>query len=123
MPAKQISFRRLPGDVYFLDLIGEEWGIDNTAVFRMALREFAYRHGFAHRDMFEMLLTLRDVVTGCRVSKVQGMDKILSRAEKLLSRNESRLQKAYKFEPYPKDVEREIHREELIGRAKKTRSG
>lgn len=112
MRNKQVGFRRLPSDDYFLNTIGEHHGIDNTAVFRICLRDYAYRHGFAHPEFIEILLTMRNLVTGCRLQRVEGLEKTLAKAEKMLDRHKARLEKAYRFEEYPKDVEAEILKEE-----------
>lgn len=115
------TFRRWPSDDFVLDSIGEQYGIDSTAVFRIAIRDFAYKHGFAHPEMHEMLLVMRNLITGCRLAKVQGMEKTLAKGEKILKRHMDRLEKAYRFDEYPKEIEQEVLREERKLRTKTKR--
>lgn len=106
------TFKRWKTDDYFLDTIGEQLGLDSTAVFRMAIRDFAYRHGYALTEVHEIMLAMRDLTVGCKLAKVQGLDKTLKRAERILARHKSRIENVFRFEEYPQHIEEEILREE-----------
>lgn len=122
-PLGLVQFRRLPSDSYFLRSIGDHYGIDNSAVFRMVLRDFAYKHGFASPEFHDVLEILRDLVAGCRAAGVQGMDKTLEKAEKVWERHYARVEKVYKRRPPDlKDLTHEIALEEKLIRKRHQRN-
>jgi hypothetical protein len=109
---KQIAMRRTPSMTLLLNLLGEKWGINNSAVMRIALCYTAEQMGFTFREAPECLVRLRDLAQAVRENDSKKIEKAVMAAEKFVARHDARLKRMLKFDTYPVAIERFLAREE-----------
>jgi ribonucleotide reductase beta subunit family protein with ferritin-like domain len=107
------AFRKLPEDEFILQAIIRGGDISQSDAIRMALREFAYNHGYALREYQQILLCLVYLTKFAKGESIQNLDSWVAKAERLLKKNKDSL---FAYQEYPKDTEAEVLFSQILSR-------